>query len=69
MCKFHVKQMVDFFARGQKCALKCLKFKIIAPSLIPISIDLHVKCIFPKVKKKQKNKKNKKNRQTNKTET
>ena len=48
LCKFHEKNYVNFFARGQNVP-QCLSIKdIIAPSIMPISIDLNVKCPYYK---------------------
>ena len=40
-----------FFARGQNVPYNAFKIKVIVPSMIPISMDLHVKCDFYKKKK------------------
>ena len=54
-CKFHEKNKGQFFARDQnQCTLWCLNIKVIAPSIMPISLDLHVKCPFCKKWNKKK---------------
>ena len=54
LCKFHEKNKWAIFCWSSKYALLCSSIEVIAPSIMPLSIDLHVKCPFYKKWNKKK---------------
>ena len=54
LSKFHEKINGQFFARGQNVLYNASSIEVIAPSIMPLSIDLHVKCPFYKKWNKKK---------------